>query len=192
MPVTYEGEFDGTIADLVATYFNDDPDNDVWDMYMHQEPEMQPYIDSMYIGFLECHVDCDAASFSRPKCTQNGSFSSLVTLWHIVNMRGGVTRHITFLSSVQAHAMGAIQAWLLPSAVLHVPVPPCRFAVHHEYVMIRGDKKWPARTVFATPMLLTVKMNRCLLYAGASRIPVTQAHRVCRLSETYGVALTAR
>ena len=47
-PPTYEGEIDGTISDLVEIYFNDDPDNDVYDMYMHQEPEMQPYIDSMW------------------------------------------------------------------------------------------------------------------------------------------------
>lgn len=47
LPPTFEGEVQGTISDLVATYFNDDPDNDVWDMYMHQEPEMQPYIDSV-------------------------------------------------------------------------------------------------------------------------------------------------
>jgi hypothetical protein len=105
MPVTYEGEFDGTIADIVATYFNDDPDNDVWDMYMHQEPEMQPYIDSMHIGFLEYHVDCDAASFSRPKCTKNGFFyKSLHTAAHREHKgSSNVAQHLPFQLTSARH-----------------------------------------------------------------------------------------
>eukprot|EP00123_Amoebidium_parasiticum_P009422 comp19461_c0_seq1/m.22639 comp19461_c0_seq1/g.22639 ORF comp19461_c0_seq1/g.22639 comp19461_c0_seq1/m.22639 type:complete len:792 (-) comp19461_c0_seq1:349-2724(-) len=39
-------EFDARIIDLVPQYFNDDPENDVWDMFMHQDPDMQPYIES--------------------------------------------------------------------------------------------------------------------------------------------------
>lgn len=45
--------------------------------------------------------------------------------------------HVIFarVHSVQANSMGTFQAWLLPSAVLYLPLAPCRIAIHHEYVL---------------------------------------------------------
>eukprot|EP01134_Creolimax_fragrantissima_P004863 CFRG4863T1 len=45
LPVV-ESAIGGTVEEISDLYFDDKPSNDVWDMFMKQEPSMQPYIDS--------------------------------------------------------------------------------------------------------------------------------------------------
>jgi hypothetical protein len=42
----------GSIANIWLTFFNDDPDNDVWHMHMMRDPGLQAYIKGTYCGVV--------------------------------------------------------------------------------------------------------------------------------------------
>jgi hypothetical protein len=49
----------GNIKNVWQTFFNDDPDNDVWHMHMMRDPGLQAYIKGLLNRFLPADISSD-------------------------------------------------------------------------------------------------------------------------------------